>query len=161
MKMNKKALICSFSGICLAMSIQTVLAAPPAKAPAAPAKAATETLVPMSTVLQNLKMNGYEIISKIELDKEVFDINAISPQGKEIPIIMNAHTGELTSPKENPIPHVSLSDAVKRVEGSGYHNISMVEYNGSKYIVRTLDQKNKKVKLKIDGNTGEITKAWF
>lgn len=138
----------------LSLSLQPVYAADTPTAPAA-------RNLPMSTVLQNLKMNGYEIISKIELDKEVYNIEALSPQGKELSITMNAQSGEITSPKTNPLPRVSLLDAVKRVEGSGYHDLYKVEYSGGKYIVRALDQKDKKVKLKVNGDTGEIAKAWF
>jgi uncharacterized membrane protein YkoI len=127
---------------------------------AAPDKVA-EPIIPMSTVLQNLKMNGYEIVSKVDLDSDVFNIDALTPQGKELSITMNAHSGEITSPKENPAPRLSLVEAVKRVEGSGYHDISKVEYSGGKYIVKARDEKDKKVKLKVDGDTGDIAKAWF
>ncbi len=120
----------------------------------------TATLA-MSTVLNNLKINGYDMISKVELDKEVFNIQAITPQGKELSITMNAHSGEITNPKHNPIPQVSLVEAVKRVEGSGYHELSMIKYSGGKYIVKAFDEKDKKVKLKVDGETGDIKQAWF
>lgn len=157
--MIRLALILFLSIFCTTFTVQPVLAADQPKA-AVPEKAA-EPIVPMSTVLQNLKMNGYDIVSKIELDNAVYNIEAMTPQGKQLSITMNAHSGEITSPKENPAPHVSLADAVKKVEGAGYHDISMIVFSGSKYTVKTLDPKNKKVKLKVDGNTGDISKAWF
>ncbi len=158
--MTRQALIFFLTGLCMILAIQPIYAAEQIK-PAAPAASAAASNVPMSTVLQNLKMNGYEIISKVDLDNGVFNIEAMSPQGKELSITMNAQSGEITSPQQNPLPRISLPEAVKRVEGSGYHDIYMVEYDGGKYIVKTLDQKDKKVKLKVDGTTGEITKAWF
>jgi hypothetical protein len=117
--------------------------------------------IPMSTALQDLKMNGYTIISKIELDKDFFAVDALSPQGHKISVLMKSDTGEIKEPKKNPMPQVSLEDAVKRAEGSGYHDIYRVEYSGHKYLVKGYDQKDKKVKLKIDGDTGEITTSWF
>ncbi len=129
-------------------------------AAAEPAKE-VESQVSMSTVLQNLHINGYVIISKVELDNGIFAIQAMTPQGKSVAVLMKAHTGEIIQPKQNPAPRVSLEDAVKRVEGSGYHDLYMVEFNGSKYVIKGLDEKNKKVKLKVNGNTGEIATSWF
>lgn len=122
---------------------------------------APQPAVPLSTVLQNLKMNGYEIISKVELEKGVYKVEALTPQGKELSVKVDASNSEIISPKQNPIPPIGLSEAVKRVEGSGYHAISKVKYSDGKYIIKALDEHDKKVKLKVDGKTGEITKAWF
>jgi uncharacterized membrane protein YkoI len=164
--MIRNALLLFLTATCFIL--QPAYAADPAKAKAAapapaaaPAEKAVQPMLPMSTVLQNLKMNGYEIIGKVELENDVYDIDAMSPQGKELAITMNAHSGEITSPKQNPLPRISLMEAVRRVEGSGYHQVSKVEYGSGKYVVKALDEKDKKVKLKVDGTTGEITKAWF
>lgn len=155
--MTRQALILVFTGLCMTLAMQPTYAAEPAQ----PAAETVQAKVPMSSVLQNLKMNGYEIVSKVELENDVYEIEAMSPQGKELSITMNAHSGEITSPKENPLPRISLPEAVKRVEGSGYHDISKVEYSSGKYVIKALDEKDKKVKLKVDGTTGEITKPWF
>lgn len=157
--MIRNALLLVLTGFCL--SLQPSYAAETPKPAEAQQEQQKPQNVPMSTVLQNLKMNGYEVISKVTLDEGVYTIEALSPQGKELSITMDARTGTITSPKENPLPRVNLPDAVKRVEGSGYHDIYKVEYSGGKYIVRALDQKDKKVKLKVNGETGEISKAWF
>lgn len=158
--MIRNILLIFFTAICFIL--QPSYAAESAKPAAQPRKQAVAN-VPMSTVLQNLKSKGYDIISKVDLDKEkeVYNIEAMSPQGKELAITMNAQSGEITSPKQNPLPHINLDEAVKRVEGAGYHDIYMVEYGSGKYIVRAQDPKNKKVKLKVDGTTGDIAKAWF
>jgi uncharacterized membrane protein YkoI len=122
---------------------------------------AAMSVIPMSIVLQNLRMNGYYLVSKVELDNGVFAIDTLTPQGKAVSVLMQAHTGEIIQPKQNPAPHITLEEAVKRVEGSGYHDIFKVEYSGSKYIIRAYDQKNKKVKLKVNGNTGDLSTSWF
>jgi hypothetical protein len=133
----------------------------PAAATPAPAKAAAPTIIQMSMVVNNLQASGYNVISSIELDKKVFKAVTYTPQGIEVKVLMNAETGETLDPKQNPAPALSVAEMVKRVEGSGYHDISEFSYNGSKYVVHAIDQKSKKVKLKIDGATGEISTAWF
>lgn len=117
--------------------------------------------IPMSILLQDLKINGYNIISKVELDKDFFVVDALSPQGQKISVLMKSDTGEIKEPEINPMPQVLLEDAVRRAESSGYHDIYKVEYSGHQYRIKAYDQKDKKVKLKIDGSTGEITTSWF
>lgn len=148
-----------FGALCCVLAFGSVFAAVSSKETAE--AAAPQPPVPMSIVLQNLKINGYELISKVDLEQDVYQIEAFSPQGKTFSITMDAHSGQILSPKQNTLPRVSLAEAVRRVESAGYHDISMVKYSGDKYIVKTLDPQGKKVKLKVNGATGELTKAWF
>ncbi len=145
-------------GLSLAFSIQPCFAASDKQA--SPESEAPKN-IPISTVLQDLRMNGYAIVTKVELENSIFNIQTITPQGKEVSVTMKADTGEIIKPKQNPAAQVSFEDAIRRVEGSGYHDIYKAEYDDKKYIIRAFDQKDKKVKLKVDGTTGEIVKAWF
>src|SRR5688572_4228107 len=137
--------------ILLFLFLNQALAADPA-----PAQDETPPNIPVSTVLQNLKMNGYEIVTKIELTKDLYNINVLTPQGKDVTVTMKAQSGEITSPKQNPSPQVTFAEAVKRVEGSGYHDITSISFSGDTYLVYATDPNNKKVKLKVNSETGEI-----
>lgn len=112
-------------------------------------------------ILQNLHMNGYDIVMAIELKQDEFVAEAVTLQGKKITVIINAYTGEITQPSNNSALSFSLEDAVKQVEGSGYHDAYSAACVGNKYNIFAYDQNDKKVKLRVDGETGEISSSLF
>lgn len=144
----KKTILSVCSGLILGFTTQT-----------ASADHMPTTSLPMSKILQDLQEKGYGAFKEVEFEHNIYEIEAIGPQGNKLKLKVNPQTGELINDKHHPM---SVLAAVQKLESSGYHNIYKIEFDDNKYEMRALDKDGKKVTLKINANNGEIKKeGWF
>lgn len=118
--------------------------------------------LPMSHIIQELKSSGVHVIKEIKFENGNYVAETVNPQGTEVKTEINPTTGKVNK-TDNKSENIKLSilEAAKRVEGSGYKNIYKIDTSGTKYEVKAYDQQGKKVSLDVDGNTGEISKNLF
>ena len=149
--MNKQIIISVFGGVLLACTSHTVLA-----------DDIPTTLLPMSTILQDLQSKGYDNIRKIKFEHDVYEVEAISKQGTKIKLSVNPQTGKIANSPMMQKNSLSMRSIVQKVEAAGYHSIYKVKSEDNKYEIKALDKNNKKVELNVDAQTGEIKKeGWF
>lgn len=114
-----------------------------------------------SVIVKNVQAAGYPLVTKIELQDGMYKVNALDLQGKSIDIVVDPQKGTLIQPKEPNKIHVTLLDAISLVQNKNYHGIYKVEADDGIYYVYALDSQGNKVTLKVDANTGEVSKSWF
>ncbi|HHX8598229.1 PepSY domain-containing protein [Legionella maioricensis] len=70
---------------------------------------------------------------------------------------MNPNTGDFinTNLKTTKYP-ISMLEAAQRIEDADYHTIFKIEAHGSQYEAKALGKEDKKIKLRIDANSGKI-----
>lgn len=121
-----------------------------------------QQITPMSAVLRNLQASGYVAIKEVRLEDGFYKAEAINAQGKKIDVRIDPETGKIVEPKSpQPAAVIDIITAVNKVEAAGYHGIYKIEAEDGKYDVKALDQNGKNVHLKVDAQTGKVTKKWF
>lgn len=103
--------------------------------------------IPMSTVLQNLKAKGYEIVPSVKFKDGNYEARAISAQGQKVTVAVNAKTGEVMAAKTRMETTISTLQAVQTVEKAGYHSIYKITRHEDKYKVKALNKDNEKVEF--------------
>lgn len=115
----------------------------------------------MGNALKSLKSKGYVIVKKIEFENKTGDFKAkvVNAEGKNIEIMINSKTGELAKPSGD-ITGFTAEEIAQKVSDAGYPNIYEIntEIFGNQYDVKAMDNKGKKVSLKVDVKTGSINK---
>lgn len=115
----------------------------------------------MVKVLKTLQTKGYSIVKNVKFDNEKGDFKAtvLNAEGKAIEVTVNPQSGQLIKPKEDTAGWTAAQIA-KKVEEAGYKNIYEIntEMFGNEYHVKVLDTKNETVSIKVDFETGKITK---
>jgi uncharacterized membrane protein YkoI len=150
----------ALTGALVAAPLSTVLAA--ASTETTSTTQIKSTVLPISEILKRLETAGYRVYHKIELNNDVYEAKAISKQGDEVKIEINAKTGALVEPKdEKDHQHLTLLQVANKVESSGYHTIRQIKTDGAGYKVKALNAKGDSVKLFVDAKTGKIEKTWF
>ena len=114
----------------------------------------------LSAIIQKLQGRGYFIFRKIELEDGAYSVEAINMQGDEEKLKINPQNGDIFEPKVN-TTRITMLDAVRKVEATGYHNIYKVMSDGDVYDVKALNKDGKKVSLEVNAITSEISKNWF
>ncbi len=125
--------------------------------------------IQISAVIQNLQAKGYKNIHEVKFDDGIYKAEASNADGKEIKLHINPQTNEITKIKiEHKIKlkpnlgKLSMLDIIKKVEKAGYHHVYKIEFKGKKYEIKALNKNGKKTKLRVNANTGEISKeGWF
>lgn len=121
-----------------------------------------QQITPMSAVLRNLQASGYVAIKEVRLEDGFYKAEAINAQGKKIDVRIDPETGKIVEPKSTqPAVVIDIITAVNKVEAAGYHGIYKIEAEDGKYDVKALDQNGKNVHLKVDAQSGKVTKKWF
>lgn len=115
--------------------------------------------VPMSTIIKKLKKEGYKIIEKIKYEDSVYEAEVFDDHGVKEKININPQTGQFPTSKK--VKRISILQATEKVEAAGYHGIYKVEYEDGVYEMKAFDKSNKKVKLKIDAESGKISEELF
>ncbi|MHB1947557.1 MAG: PepSY domain-containing protein [Gammaproteobacteria bacterium] len=147
--MLKKKLVFLIAGIFMILFAQGILAEE------LPTKSLT-----MSSVIQKLQSKGYNIIRKVKIEDGNYKAETINSQGIEVKVRINSQTGEISSSNEKPVK-LTMLDAVKKVEAAGYHDIYKVESEDGTYEVKAFGKDGKKAELKVNANTGDVSKEWF
>lgn len=113
--------------------------------------------LPMSEILKILQTRGYSVIREVEFDDGLYEVEAFDEKGIQLIIRMNPNTGDFinTNLKTKKYP-ISMLEAAQRIEGAGYHTIFKIEAHGSQYEAKALGTEDKKIKLRIDANSGKI-----
>jgi uncharacterized membrane protein YkoI len=112
--------------------------------------------VNLSTVVQNLQKAGYTGIHKIKFEHNVYQAIAINPEGRPVRVAVNPANGEVSKPSKQLQEQLTLLDAVKKVEGAGYTQITKIDLEDNKFEVKATDKNGKKVDVEVDGQTGNI-----
>lgn len=141
----KKILFCGL--ICLMLFFNSAFAAPDVL-----------PIQSVSTVLSQLKSQGYVAFEKIELKGEEYQVLAIGEDGVLTYIRINIHNGEVMEMKKAST-HISMLDVVDKVEAKGYSSISKIETNNGNFIVQAISPSGKQVTLTIDAVSGELLKS--
>lgn len=115
--------------------------------------------MPLSHALQNLSDKGYAIVRQVEYKDGIYKVEVINVQGKQVDVRINAQTGRPFKLPENNT--LTLLEAVKKVESSGYSHLYKVESEDGKYEIKALDAKGNKIKLEVDAMNGKVSKDWF
>ncbi|AOU50717.1 MULTISPECIES: PepSY domain-containing protein [Legionellaceae] len=144
--MKKEVFISICGGLIFSLSTQTILAD----------EIPSRTL-PMSEILKILQTRGYSVIREVEFDDGLYEVEAFDEKGIQLIIRMNPNTGDFinTNLKTKKYP-ISMLEAAQRIEGAGYHTIFKIEAHGSQYEAKALGTEDKKIKLRIDANSGKI-----
>ncbi|MBS0359524.1 MAG: PepSY domain-containing protein [Proteobacteria bacterium] len=145
--MKKQIILSTFSSLILTLTTLTALA-----------DDVPSSSVQMSKILQNLQSKGYSNVREIEFEEGVYEVKAMTAQGNKIKIYVNPQTGEIINNAKAERNRMSALEVVQKLESAGYHNIYKIESHGHKYEVKAFDQNRKKAELKVDGNTGKISK---
>ncbi len=116
----------------------------------------------MVKVLNDLKSKGYMIVKKVEFDDSNGDFKAdvVNAEGKNLEITVNPKTGKMVKPKDD-ITGWTAFEIAKKVQNAGYKNMYEIntEMLGHEYKVKALDEKGEKITIKVDVETGKITKV--
>ncbi len=115
--------------------------------------------LPMTEIIHNLESKGYTA-KEIKFDDNMYKIDAVDKQGKEVDVEINPETGALNQTTKNNTT-LTLQAAAKKVESAGYHSIYYIKADDSKYVVKALDKDGNKVSLDVDGTSGAISKNLF
>jgi hypothetical protein len=116
--------------------------------------------IPMTNLLKTLESSGYSIVRDVKYDDGMYKIDAINAQGKDVEAKVNPMTGDITQTKDGSMK-LTILNAARKVEDSGYKNIYSIESSGDKFKVKALGNDGKKVSLTIDGETGKVSKDLF
>lgn len=152
--MLKKILICTMASF-LVLSANVALADEIPNQP-----------INLTNVIKKLQTQGYDKIEEIKFDDEILKVDTINAKGEEIKLRMDPQNYNIISSKTDKdwIKHqmqpakFSMLDVIQKLESGGYHNIFKIEYEGKTYKAKALDQNNNKAELKINADTGEISK---
>lgn len=143
--MNKSTLLAACVGAVMMMGAPLVMA-----------KEDLANMMPMSKALNGLKTKGFDVVKKIEFEDGMYEAKIMNSLGKEIKVKMNGKTGEIEKPKEG-LVWLSALDVAKKVEEAGYTHISKIDAEGKEFEVNALNKEGKETKLKVNGQTGEIS----
>ncbi|WP_147277501.1 PepSY domain-containing protein [Aquicella lusitana] len=125
------------------------------------------TAVPLSAVITNLQTKGYNNIKEVKFEHGFYEAEAMNAQENEVKLEIDPKTNAITKTKigykmkSMANPKISMLDAIKKVGAAGYHDIYKIEFKKDKYEVKALDKNNKEVELRVNANTGEVSKEWF
>jgi hypothetical protein len=160
----KKTILLSAIASCMMVWTASAIAADATTTPATDTTITpvVQQITPMSAVLRNLQASGYVAIKEVRLEDGFYKAEAINAQGKKIDVRIDPETGKIVEPKSTqPAVVIDIITAVNKVEAAGYHGIYKIEAEDGKYDVKALDQNGKNVHLKVDAQTGKVTKKWF
>ena len=148
--MNKKTLATLVLGSLIAFSSSTAFAVDVKSQPGQMLKA-----------LVFLQSKGFIIVKKIEFQKDsgIYKANVVNAEGKSLEIKVNAETGEMQKPQEDITGWTAIQIA-KKLEDAGYKNIYEINTQllGHEYDVKVLDEKGNQLSIKVDVESGNITK---
>ena len=106
--------------------------------------------------------HGYTIVKKVEFDDNngEYKADVVNAAGKNLEIIVNPKTGKMVKPKED-ITGWNALEIAQKVQHAGYKNIYEIdtELMGNEYKVKALDEKGEKIAIKVDIQSGKITKV--
>lgn len=120
--------------------------------------------IPITTAVKNLQSQGYVSIKEIRFDDGVYKAKALNAEGYPTRVSINAKTGQITVSERSAHKHDNMGimlKVIQKVEAAGYTHISKVERSYPHYEVKAIDQKGKRVKLKVNPATGDISKDRF
>ncbi len=116
----------------------------------------------MVKVLNDLKSKGYTIVKKIEFNEDNGDYKAdvVNAAGKDLEISVNPKTGKMVKPKDD-VTGWNALEIAQKVQHAGYKNIYEIntELMGNEYKVKALDEKGEKISIKVEIQSGKITKV--
>jgi hypothetical protein len=113
-----------------------------------------ENAMKMSQILERLQQEGYYLVKSIEYNGKVYEVEVLKNDGdkEKIEITINGEVIKANNDKKL----MSLMDAIKQVENSGYKNIYKIKADAKKYEIKAYDKDNKQVDLDVDATTGQI-----
>jgi uncharacterized membrane protein YkoI len=111
--------------------------------------------MPMSNIINKLTEHGYVVVNKIDYDNNVFHVEGIDKQGKEVKSDVDPASGKITDTSTDKAK-LTLSQAVKKAEQAGYKNIYSIEASGDKFEVKALDKDGKEASVDVDAVSGEV-----
>ncbi|HZW61337.1 MAG TPA: PepSY domain-containing protein [Candidatus Babeliales bacterium] len=123
--------------------------------------------VPISAIIKNLQTKGYNNIKEVKFEHGFYEVEAMNSQEKEVKLEIDPKTNTITKTKighkmkSMANPKISMVDVIEKITAAGYHDVSKIEFKQDKYEVKVLDKNNKEVELRINANTGEVSKEWF
>lgn len=118
--------------------------------------------VPMTTILKNLKDNGYIAIQKVKYKDGYYQAKAVNQHQQYVKLRISPQTGEVVNKEASSTQNkISMLEASKRVLAEGYSHIYKIEIDGSHYEVKAIDKHQKQVELTVDANSGKVSKDWF
>lgn len=123
--------------------------------------AAPAQQMPLSSIIQQLKTDGYYGFDKIDMERGVYEITVFDKMGHEFKLKVNPTTGVILNKPTPDVASITMEDAVVAVEKAGYTNIKEIEIKHDKnyFKVEALNAQGKKVKLHVDAKTGAVTPA--
>lgn len=143
--MKKRNFLPIFGGLILASATQTVLA-----------DEIPNRTLPMSEILKIIQNRGYKAIREVEFDDGLYEVEAWDEKGNQLIFRLNPSTGDfINNPKINKYP-ITILEAAQKIEDAGYHTIYKIEAHGSQYEIKAFGKNEKKIKLRMDANTGKI-----
>ncbi len=113
---------------------------------------------PVSSILKKLKTTDYVSFQKIELKGEEYEVTALNDKGEIVFIRVNSHSGEIIAMKIVNA-HISMLDAIDKVEALGYSGLTKVESLDDSYVVQGLDPAGKPTTLRFDAVTESIIRV--
>ncbi len=111
--------------------------------------------IPMSKLINELETHGYVVVNKVDYDNDVYHVEGINKEGKEVKADINPQSGKITVTSDEKA-RLTISEAVKKLEQSGYHDIYSIEASGDKYEAKALDKDGNKASVDVDAVTGEV-----
>lgn len=137
------------------LSILSVLAI----ASAAPAFAGEP--LPATYLVHKLTADGLELRS-LEAERGAYEARVVATDGSIIKVGVDPQTAELTDayshakarPSNGPAPKVNASQAIMAVAGTGYWDVSEVEYKRGQWQVEARDDQGRSRTVIVDATTG-------
>ena len=119
----------------------------------------TANVLNVSEILKRLQAANYTAIHEVELEKNIYDVKALNSKGQKVKLSIDAKTGDVPA-QDTKSSSLSIQQAAEKVETAGYV-IHKIESEKNHFEIKAIDAKGKKVKLKVNANTGAIIKERF
>lgn len=127
---------------------------------ATPPKSNATTTLPISSIIEKINAKGYKIIREVEYSNNVYKAEVLNKDGLKLNLVIDEKTGVIKEPTEKSV-HISILDAINKVEAAGYKDVYKIKCEDKKYEIGALNKDGKKVDLKVNAKTGEVSKEWF
>lgn len=114
-----------------------------------------KNVVPLTTVIKNLEVAGYQTIHEVEFDDGMYKAEVFDQQGQKLKLHINPKTGSINQ-KAASRPRISMLDAIKTAEQAGYEQFYEIELEHNHYEIKA-HKNGEAMKIIVDAQTGEIT----
>jgi len=113
----------------------------------------SETVMPMSTIIEKATSFGYTSIFEVELEHGVYKLEALDKNQQETDVRFDGVTGQLI-PAEEQMPKKTPLEISQKLEKAGNQVLKIDLESEGYYKVKMIDPQGHKQEIKIPANEG-------